>query len=335
MSSNNIASSNSWQDIISRYNTPKMSRSIWGLINSLGSYLLLWAIMAYTIQISYWLTLPLIILASGFLIRTFIIFHDCGHGSYFKSKKLSYIIGNITGPLSFTPYDRWTDSHRIHHQTVGNLDKRGHGDVWTLTVDEYKAMTPAKRFLYRLFRHPVFLLGIGGPLMFVITNRFTRKGSTRKQRLNIYYTNVALLVWAVGISLLIGWQAFLLIQMPLIFLAGIGGVYLFYLQHQYDEVDWRRTEDWNYKDMALHGSSFFKLPGILRWFTGNIGFHHVHHLGPTIPNYNLVKAHNENPLFQEVKPITFFKSFHSLKLRLWDEKNQKILTFREMRSVYS
>jgi acyl-lipid omega-6 desaturase (Delta-12 desaturase) len=330
---NQPAAATSWHSVIARYNKPSMSRSIWQIINSVGPYLVLWVIMAQVINISFWLTLPLIFIASGFLIRIFIIFHDCGHGSFFRSKKLNEAVGKACGILAFTPYHRWTDSHRYHHQTVGNLDKRGLGDVWTLTVDEYLARSPWQRFIYRLFRHPLFLICFGGPLMFIITNRFTTRLMTWKQRRNIYFTNAVMFALAAGTSWLIGWQAFLLIQIPIMYIAAIGGVYLFYLQHQYDEVIWTRTGEWDYQKMALHGSSFFKLPGVLRWFTGNIGFHHVHHLGPTIPNYNLVKAHRENPMFQEVKPITFFRSFHSLKLRLWDEQHQKAVSFREMRQA--
>jgi len=327
----NKPSQKSWQSIITKYNKPRIRRSIWQIINSVGVYLLLWIIMAQIFVISFWLTLPFIILASGFLVRVFIIFHDCGHGSFFKFKKLNIIVGKACGILAFTPYHRWTDSHRLHHQSVGNLDKRGFGDVWTLTVDEYQQSGPWQRFLYRLFRQPLLLVLFLGPMSFIVTNRFTTRKMNKKQRLNIYFTNVVMLALAIGTSLLIGWQTFLLIQLPVIYIAAIGGVYLFYLQHQYDDVSWRRTEDWNYHDMALEGSSFFKLPAVLQWFTGNIGFHHVHHLGPTIPNYNLPKCHAENSLFHDVKPITFFRSFHSLRLRLWDETNQKIISFRELR----
>ena len=328
---NSVSSSKSWHKIVLDYNKPKISKSIWQIINSLGPYLLLWVIMVQTLSYSFWLTLPLMILASGFLIRVFIIFHDCGHGSFFKSKKLNENVGKALGIFAFTPYDRWTDNHRNHHQTVGNLDKRGSGDIWTLTVDEYLERSPWNKFLYRFLRHPIILILIGGPVSFLILNRFTSSSMTKKQKINIYFTNVILTVLVAIIVWLIGWQTFLMIQLPIMLFAGIGGVYLFYLQHQYDDVQWVRNEDWNYQEMALHGSSFFKLPGVLRWFTGNIGFHHIHHLGPTIPNYNLVKCHNENPIFHEVKPITLLKSFHSLKLRLWDEKNQRIVTFRELR----
>lgn len=323
----------SWHTIISKYNRPKLSKSVWQIINSLGPYLLLWILMVLTLKVSFWLTLPLIILAAGFLVRIFIIFHDCGHGSFFRSKKLNVALGKFFGILAFTPYHRWTDSHRVHHQTVGNLDKRGFGDVWTLTVDEYLALSPARRFFYRLFRHPVILVLIGGPLMFILANRFTTRRMTKKQKLNVYFTNAIILSLAAGISWLIGWQAYLLIQLPVMYIAAVGGVYLFYLQHQYDDVIWYRTEEWDFQEVALHGSSFFKLPAVLRWFSGNIGFHHIHHLGSTIPNYNLVKCHKENPMFQEVKPITFFKSFRSLKLRLWDEKKRRIVSFRELRAM--
>ncbi|MBW6459642.1 MAG: fatty acid desaturase [Bacteroidales bacterium] len=329
---NPSSASPSWQAIITRYNNPRMSSSIWQMINSIIPYLLLWVLMIYTLNISFWLTLPITILAAGFLTRIFIIFHDCGHGSFFRSRKLNFIIGSVCGIFAFTPYHSWTDSHRAHHQTVGNLDKRGMGDVWTYTVREYKALSPMKRLGYRLYRHPLVLLGIGGLFKFVISNRFTTRRMTWKQRLNIYFTNT---IWAIifaGMHLLIGWKAFLLIQLPVIYFASIGGVFLFYLQHQFDEVIWCRQEDWDYKTMAMDGSSFFKLPAILQWFTGNIGFHHVHHLGPTIPNYKLAKCHRENEIFRDIKPITLIESFKSLKIRFWDEDQQRVVSLGDLRN---
>jgi omega-6 fatty acid desaturase (delta-12 desaturase) len=317
----------SWQSVVSKYNKPQIRKSIWQLTNSLAGYLILWLAMSLTIKISIWITLPLIILAAGFLIRIFIIFHDCGHGSFFKSNKLNLLVGKLCGILAFTPYYKWTNSHKLHHRTVGNLDKRGLGDVWTLTLDEYKEKGNWNKFIYRLFRHPIFLLGVGGPLSFIILNRFSTKKMTPKQRYNVYFTNIILISLALIVSWLIGWQTYLLLQLSVMYIAAIVGVYLFYLQHQYDDVYWCRNNEWDYKTMALQGSSFFKLPAILQWFTGNIGFHHVHHLAPTIPNYNLSKCHRENDMFREVNAITFFKSFRSLKLRLWDESNQRIVTF--------
>jgi omega-6 fatty acid desaturase (delta-12 desaturase) len=332
MNSNTKTSSpNSWHSIVSNYNKPRISHSVWQIINSVGSYFVLWILIIQLLKISVWLSIPLIFLAAGFLVRIFIIFHDCGHGSFFSSKKLNEWVGKATSILVFTPYHHWTDSHRQHHQTVGNLDKRGDGDVWTMTVEEYQDSKPGRKFLYRFFRHPIFMIGLAGPLLFLFYSRFTRSTMTKKQKQNIYFTNIILLILAAGMSWLIGWQTYLLVQIPIMALAAIGGVYLFYFQHQFDDVIWRRTEDWDYKDMALDGSSFFKLPAVLQWFTGNIGFHHVHHLGPTIPNYNLAKCHNENPIFKEVKQFTLIHSFYALKLRLWDEKNQRIITFRELK----
>ncbi len=331
---NNPSKTANWQNIITRYNRPDLRKSIWQIINSLVPYIVIWVMMILSLKISPWITLALAVPAAGFLIRLFIIFHDCGHGSFTRSKKWNRIIGIPMGILAFTPYDRWTDSHRIHHATVGNLDKRGVGDVWTLTVKEYLGKSRRGKLIYRIFRHPLVFLGFGGFLMFIITNRFTRKTMTPGQKSNIYVTNLALLIMAVGLSWLIGWKAYLFIQLSIMYFASIFGVYLFYLQHQYEEVIWKRDAEWDYQEMALHGSSFFKLPGLLRWFTGSIGFHHIHHLGPTIPNYNLVKCHRENELFQQVKPITFFESFRSLTIRLWDEDLQRVISFSEMKRIY-
>ncbi|MDX9906666.1 MAG: fatty acid desaturase [Bacteroidales bacterium] len=333
-SSNSSQSGASWQNIILRYNKPRPSASLFQVVNSFGPYFVLWVIMILLIPVYPWLALALTIPASGFLVRIFIIFHDCGHGSFTRSKKMNRIIGMIAGILVFTPYDRWTDSHRTHHATVGNLDKRGIGDVWTLTVDEYLKRSPRDRFVYRVFRNPIIMIGIGGFLMFMLGNRFTRKQNTRKQKQNIYLTNAIIAVIMTGMIWLTGWKAYLMIQLPVMYFASVAGVYLFYLQHQYEEVIWARDAEWNYKEMALHGSSFFKLPGLLRWFTGNIGYHHIHHLGPTIPNYNLVRCHNENPVFQEVRSINFFRSLRSLSVRLWDEERKKIITFRQLRRYY-
>lgn len=244
---------------------------------------------------------------------------------------MNFYIGSACGMLAFTPYHKWTDSHRAHHQTAGNLDKRGTGDVWTLTVDEYLAKSKKNRFLYRAFRNPFVMLGIGGIVTFIIGNRFTNRRLTKKQKVNVYITNLIMFAAATLVILLIGWKAFLLIQLPVMYVASIGGIFLFYLQHQYEDTYWCRDKEWNYLKAAMDGSSFFKLPAILRWFTGNIGFHHIHHLGPTIPNYNLRKCYKENPFFRDVKPITLFKSLRTLKIRFWDEANQCAITVRELR----
>jgi omega-6 fatty acid desaturase (delta-12 desaturase) len=320
-----------WRDVVTGYNKPDRWRSAWQIVNSLVPYLVLWFLMIVSLKISFWIVLPLSMVAAGFLIRLFIIFHDCGHGSFFKSRKSNFIVGNIFSIMAFTPYMRWTDSHRIHHQTVGNLDKRGIGDVWTLTVSEYLNLSRSGRLKYRIFRHPVIFLGLGAFLMFMVFNRFTTRRMNRTQKLNLYFTNALIALIAVSMSLLVGWKAYLVIQLPVMYFAAVGGVYLFYLQHQYEEVYWCRQKEWDYRTMAMEGSSFFKLPLILQWFTGNIGFHHVHHLGPTIPNYLLAKCHRENAIFHGIHPITLWASLRALRIRLWDEEQKRAVGFREVR----
>lgn len=321
----------SWMEIVSKYNFSDPLKSWWQVINSVVPYLLLWAAMIWSLNYSYWLTLLLSVFAAGFLVRIFIIFHDCGHGSFFKSQRLNRIVGIITGLMAFTPYHKWHHDHKEHHATVGNLDKRGTGDVKTLTIEEFLARSKWNRFKYRLYRHPIFLFGIAPFLVFVLQNRLSKKYMNRKEHLYLHLTNLALIsiialsMWAIG------WKAYLLIQLPVIYIAAVNGVWLFYIQHQYENVVWTRSKAWNYKNIALEGSSYFKLPIVLQWFTGNIGFHHIHHLSPRIPNYKLPKCFKENPMFQEVKPITFISSLRSLKLRLWDEKRNKMVGFKALR----
>ncbi len=328
---NNQKPDNSWIEIISKYNRPDLRKSIWQIINSVFPYLILWVLMIYSLHISYWITLGLSVVAAGFLVRIFIIFHDCGHQSFFRSKKLNNMVGIILGMFTFTPYYKWHHSHRLHHETVGNLDSRGYGDVWTLTVTEYLNLPKMKRFYYKLYRNPFLMFGIGSFLSMTVFSRFTTKKMDKKDRRSIRFTNLILFIIVLGMSLLIGLKAFLLIQLPVIFIGAASGVWLFYLQHQYEDVIWCNKGEWDYKKMALEGSSFYKLPRILQWFTGNIGFHHIHHLSPRIPSYNLPKCHRENSLFSKIKPVTFFSGFKSLKLRLWDEKAGRMISFRKLR----
>ena len=301
-------------------------------MNSVVPYIALWVLMVYSLQFSIWLTFLLSVFAAGFLVRMFIIFHDCGHGSFFKSERLNKLVGIPLGLLSFTPYHRWHHDHKEHHSTVGNLDKRGVGDVKTLTVEEYLNLSPWRRFSYRFYRHPLFLIVTAPLLLFLIQFRLTKQYMRVKERLYIHLSTLAIVLLALLIVWIIGWKAYLLIQLPIIYFASVLGVWLFYVQHQYERVKWVRTNKWDYKTIALEGSSFYKLPKILQWFTGNIGYHHVHHLGPRIPNYNLQKCHEENQIFQDVKPITFFSSLKSLRLRLWDEENERIVGFSEAKN---
>jgi acyl-lipid omega-6 desaturase (Delta-12 desaturase) len=320
-----------WMGIIARYSFPDAAASWLQIINSVVPYILLWIAMFYSLQVSYWLTLFISVFAAGFLVRIFIIFHDCGHGSFFVSEKLGRWVGIVLGILVFTPYHRWHHDHKEHHMTVGNLDKRGVGDVKTLTVKEYKALSKSQKLAYRLYRNPLFLLIFVPLLLFLLVFRTTKPYMNIRERIYVHLTTTAIIALHLSLIWLMGAKAWFMIQFPVIYMAAVAGVWLFYVQHQYREVIWKRTKDWNYNEIAMHGSSFYKLPRIFQWFSGNIGFHHIHHLGPRIPNYKLEKCQNENPYFHEVKPLHFLKSLESVKLRLWDEEQQKLITFREMK----
>ena len=320
----------SWVKVVMRYNFPDNFKSWWQVVNSVVPYIAIWVLMVYSLEYSYWLTLLLSVFAAGFLVRIFIVFHDCGHGSFFKSERLNRLVGIPLGLLSFTPYHRWHRDHKEHHATVGNLDKRGVGDVKTLTVEEYKSLSKWKKFGYRFYRNPIFLIGVAPLLLFLIQYRLPKSYMNRKELVYLHLSNLALVLGILLVIWAIGWKAYLLIQLPVIYLASVHGVWLFYVQHQYESVKWERSDKWDYKTIAIQGSSYFKLPFILQWFTGNIGFHHIHHLSPTIPNYKLSKCHKENPMFQDIKPITFFSSLKSLRLRLWDEKKQRLVGFNEI-----
>lgn len=317
--------------LIADYRNPSKLSSIWQLTNTLVPYILLWAIMIYMLSfLTWWYILPLIILATGFTVRLFIIFHDCGHGAFFRSKAANDTIGTILGILTFTPYHRWHHAHLMHHRTSGNLDKRGEGDIWTLTVDEYTNLPRGKQIIYRVYRNPIVLFLIGAPLMFLVSNRLTRKGFSKKERISVYVTNTGIAAIVVGLSLLTGFKTYLMIQLPITYFASVVGVYLFYVQHQYPEVNWYRDENWDYTTAAMHGASYFKLPRILQWFSGNIGFHNIHHLSSKIPNYRLQQCYRENEVFRREKPVTLFKSFSTLKLRLWDEQSKQLVTWKAL-----
>jgi omega-6 fatty acid desaturase (delta-12 desaturase) len=326
-------SDRSWESVVMKYNRPDLKKSIWQICNSVIPYVIMWYLMYRSLDYSYLFTLLLSVLASGFLVRIFIIFHDCGHRSFFVSKKANNIVGMIMGMIAFTPFFKWHHQHWIHHSTSGNLDKRGIGDVWTMTVDEYKKSSRGSRFFYRAFRNPFFMFTIGPLLMVLYQNRTTTKRMTKLEKQNVYLTNFILLLSAVLISLLIGVKAYLLIQVPVLLISHSMGLWLFYIQHQFDDVYWEREGKWDYKVSAIRGSSYLKLPAVLQWFTGNIGFHHVHHLSSRIPNYYLEKCHRENELFRDVKPIVLFKTFRALTLGLWDEANRKMISFRKIQSA--
>lgn len=309
------------------YQKPDLKRSTWQMVNSFMLYLISWYLMYLSLSVSYWLTLVLAIPAAGFLIRIFIIFHDCGHSSFFRSLKANHFWGTVTGFLVFTPFFHWRHEHAIHHGTAGNLDKRGRGDVWTLTTEEYLNAPARVKLSYRIYRNPLILFTIGALINFLFIHRLTFNITVKKDRLSVHLTNLAVVGIAALLSLLIGFKEFLLIQLPILAFASSLGVWLFYLQHQFEGVYWARHDHWDRIDSALKGSSFYKLPKVLQWFTGNIGFHHIHHLSPRIPNYYLEKCHNENPVFQEVKSLTLLSSLKSFSLRLYDEAQHKLVGY--------
>lgn len=320
-----------WVEVVSKYNFPDHPKSWWQVANSLLPYLALWGAMYHSLKASYWLTLLLSVLAAGFLVRIFIIFHDCGHGSFFRTENLNRLVGIPLGLLVFTPYHRWHRDHFIHHSTVGNLDKRGIGDVETLTVKEYQKLTKWGKLKYRVYRHPIFLFGFAPIILFLVLYRMPKTYMNFKQRLYLHLSNIAIVISIIAMMLWIGWREYILIQLPIIYIASIAGVWLFYVQHQFDKVVWKRSQDWNYQTVALQGSSFLKLPLVLQWFSGNIGYHHIHHLSPRIPNYKLQRCHEENEIFSSIKPLSFKEVLNSFRLRLWDEEQERLITFDELK----
>ena len=318
---------------ISKKYQPNLHKSIWQLVNSIIPYVGMLFLMYYSLAVSYWVTILLAIPTAGLMVRIFIIFHDCGHGSFFKSSRLNDIFGYITGILTYFPYHYWRNNHARHHATCSDLDRRGVGDVWTLTVSEYSERTRWERFLYRLYRHPVIMFGFGSLYLFLISNRFVNKDAKKRERMSVYWTNLSLLAIILLFSYLIGFKAFLMIQLPVVLLAGSAGVWLFYVQHQFEDSYWEKHEKWDFYKAAIKGSSFYRLPVILQWFTGNIGYHHVHHLSARIPNYLLQDCHEEIEIFREVKPINFMDSLKTIRFRLWDEQNSRMIGFRTYRML--
>jgi omega-6 fatty acid desaturase (delta-12 desaturase) len=325
------AGTRDWKKIVAFYQQPATPRALWQLTNTLVPYGVLWWLMYLSLNWSYWATAGLASLAAGFLIRTFIIFHDCGHGSFLPSHKANTVVGFVTGVLTLTPYHQWRWEHALHHATSGDLDRRGTGDIWTMTVQEYLESSRMRRFAYRLARNPVVLFILAPLYLFLIQQRFPAKKAGTRERFSVYLTNLALGAMAAGMIAIFGWKAYLILQVGIMVVAGGAGVWLFYVQHQFEGVYWERHEEWDYCQAALQGSSFYKLPKVLQWFSGNIGFHHIHHLSPRIPNYNLERCHKSEPLFQTVKPITLRESLKSFRFRLWDEQQRRLVGYQVLK----
>ncbi len=318
---------------VSLYAQADLCKSITQLINTFIPYIGLWTILVYMVNRAYpfFVILALIILASLFLVRIFIFFHDCTHGSYFKSRRANTIAGYICGILTFTPFSYWQHNHLTHHGTYADLDHRGVGDIWTLTVEEYKATSRTRQLGYRLYRNPLVFLGVGPGSFFLFTQRLLHRWKGKDERFSVTVTNLSIVVVMLVASWTMGLKTYLIIQMPIILIAGAAGVWLFYVQHQFEGVYWSRHDQWDPLKAALSGSSYYKLPKVLQWFTGNIGLHHVHHVLPRIPNYKLQQCYDNTPVLQSVRPLSIAGSLKSLWLNLWDEKEQRLVSFRSLK----
>lgn len=305
-------------------------RSITQILTTAVPFLLLSGIMWFAVERSYWYALVLTVPTAGLLVRFFIIQHDCGHGSFFRSRLANDIVGRMISLLTLTPYDNWRRAHAIHHATSGNLAKRGSGDITTLTVREYEALTPRKRLLYRFYRNPFILLVLGPPFLFLFNHRllFGPAVPFRETWPSVFMHNVSLLLFHGALGFIFGWWNLLLIFGPVILIGSSAGVWLFFIQHQFEDTVWEDSDDWDFHIAALRGSSYYVLPKILQWFTGNIGLHHIHHLNGKIPNYRLQQCLDASPELQAMSRLTFRDSLKSIGLALWDEDRRKLVSFR-------
>jgi len=322
-----------WKKIVADYQQSSTPRAVWQIVNTLVPYAALWYCMHLAMQVSVALAMALSVVAGLFLVRIFIIFHDCGHGSFFKSNTANDGVGFITGMLTFTPYFHWRWEHSIHHSTCGDLDRRGVGDIWTLTVKEYLQASKAKRFVYRVARNPIVLFLLAPLILFLIYQRIPNPKASRREKHSVWWMNLGVTAMCAALIAWLGWKEFLILQLPTMGIAGTAGVWMFYVQHQYDTVYWEKHNDWDYTSAALQGSSFYKLPKVLQWFSGNIGFHHIHHLNPRIPNYNLERCHNSHEIFTSIPPLTLRTSLKSLSLRLWDEESKTLVGFSHLKRL--
>jgi omega-6 fatty acid desaturase (delta-12 desaturase) len=322
-----------WRVKLAPYARPHLGRSTLDLATSVVPYVVLSAAMWFALQESVLLGLLLAIPTGGFLLRTYIIFHDCAHGSFLPSKRANAWLGMFTGLLVYSNFQSWRHSHAVHHATAGDLDRRGTGDVPMMTVEEYNSCSSAKRIGYWLFRHPLVMFLLGPIWALVISPRLINKNMRPRTRRAVMVTNAAVVAMVAGLVLLMGWERYLLVIWPAALLAGSAGVFLFYVQHQFEDAYWESAESWSYDDAALRGSSYLKLPKVLQFFTGNIGLHHVHHLSARIPNYNLQRAHDDHEVFQTVPTLTLRTAFRAVRLKLWHAESGRLVTFGEARAM--
>ncbi len=323
------------QTNLSEYARPSWKGGLWSIATSLVPYLALSVVMYLLIDVSVLLTLALAIPAGGFLVRVFIVFHDCTHSSLLPSRSANARVGAVMGLLVLAPFARWRHDHAVHHATSGDLDRRGVGDVPTLTVAEYQARPWRGRLAYRLIRHPLVMFGLGPVFAMIIGPRIVASGARPRMRNSVLRTDAALLVALLLLGFTLGWGQFALVWAPAAMLAGSIGIWLFYVQHQFEDAYWQGGEDWSYQEAALQGSSYLKLPRVLQFFTGNIGLHHVHHLNARVPNYNLQRAHESNPAFHGVPTLSLWDALSAVRLKLWDEQAHRLITFAQARAQAS
>ena len=324
-----------WVAQLKTYEKPVTWRALWQLANTLIPYAGLLILMYLSVQAGYpaWVTILLAMPAAAFMVRLFVLFHDCSHGSFFPSQRANRVVAHVLGILAFTAYGSWRHGHGVHHSTSGNLDRRTIGEVWTLTAQEYVESPWYTRLAYRIYRNPVFMFGVAPLLLFVLVQRKPHKLDNKRQRRSVWITNGALLAVALLASVTIGLGTYLLIQLSVMYFAGMAGIWLFYVQHQFDPGYWKREEEWHTVDAAMEGSSYYKLPKVLQWFSANIGLHHVHHLRPRIPNYNLQRCLDAIPELRLKDHLTVKKSFGSVHMNLWDEVNDRLISFRTLRKA--
>jgi omega-6 fatty acid desaturase (delta-12 desaturase) len=321
-----------WRELLAPYAEPRVGRAVLDLATSVFPYLALIAAMYALLQFSYVLVLVLAVPAAGFMLRTFIVFHDCTHGSFLPSRRLNAWVGVVCSVLVFAPFQSWRYEHAVHHATAGDLDQRGMGDVDTITVAEYRGRSWLRRLEYRIMRNPFVLLTLGPVWALMLEPRLVPAWARKRFWRQIIATDSALVALVGALVVLFGWEAVAVVQLPGAMLAGAAGVWLFYVQHQFEDVYWQRHDRWSFQDSALRGSSYLKLPKVLQFFTGNIGLHHIHHLHPRIPNYNLQRAHDDNPLFHDVPTLSLWGGIRALRLKLYDEERGRLVTFAATRS---
>ncbi|HLQ89897.1 MAG TPA: fatty acid desaturase [Xanthobacteraceae bacterium] len=316
-------------NVLVRYREPNWARSVIELAITVIPFVLIWVAMWATLHAGYWIFLLLGVPAAGFLVRLFMIQHDCGHGSFFRHRLANDWVGRVIGVLTLTPYDFWRRTHARHHANSGNLDHRGMGDITTLTVLEFLALPRWRQSLYRLYRHPFVMFCIGPAYLFILQHRLPvglMRGGWQPW-LSTMLTNVAIAIVVATMIWLVGVGPFLLVQLPITLLAGSIGVWLFYVQHQFEDTFWAHDEDWTFHEAALRGSSHYDLPGILRWFTANIGLHHIHHLSSRIPYYRLQQVLRDHPELAAGSRLTLLQSFQSVRMALWDERQRRLTSF--------